>query len=238
MNSLIEKIRKYFPVGVIIIAVACDSSNETKNSKTGLNYFPLHVGNSWTYDVSELKFDTLIQNISSSYQEKFEVVDSFQNLSGEDEFVIHMSTRNNDEAAWTYSQTWSARVTMLNEILVEKENVIYLEILLPVSNGLSWKGNKYNTIESTRTNNRIDTYQVKNFAKSYTTFNHSFTVQESDDKNFAYQDLRYSIYAENVGLVYRINKYIEFCDDAVCFGLNIRNHEVTKIETLVEYVVQ
>ncbi|HEY8934341.1 MAG TPA: hypothetical protein VIM65_03940 [Cyclobacteriaceae bacterium] len=238
MNSLIEKIRKYFPLGVILVAVACDSSNETNYSKTGLNYYPLHVGNSWTYTVSELKFDTLIQNISSSYQEKFEVVDSFQNLSGEAEFVIHLSTRNNEDAAWTYSQTWSARVSALNEILVQEENVTYLEILLPVSNGLSWKGNKYNTIESTRTNNRIDTYVIKDFPKAYNTFSHSFKVQESDDKNFAYEDVRYSIYAENVGLAYRINKYIEYCDDAVCFGLNIRNHEVTKIETLVEYEVQ
>lgn len=216
------------------MAVACSTSDENPGN-VSFNYFPLSMGNTWVYDVNEIIYDTLIQNKKLAYQEKHEITDAFKNDVGETVYVVYISTRANEGTAWTYKKTWSAKISYLNEVIVQEENEAYLKILLPVSNGRTWKGNKYNNIESIRTNGRIDNFVVSEYAKPFATYNKVFKVEESNDSNFSYEDVRYSMYAENIGLVYRINRYIEYCDENDCFGLGLRKHEVTKVQTLVSY---
>lgn len=213
---------------------ACNSKNE-KPAETGAKYFPLKVSDTWVYDVTEIIYDSLIQNKKNIYQEQYEIVEETNSQLNENTYVIYVSTRSNESNPWVYSKTWSAKISILNEIIVNEENISYLKILLPIRDGLSWKGNKYNTIESTRTNGRIDNFIIKDFKKPYKDFNSTFKVEESNDINLSYADVRYSVYAENVGLVYRINQYIEYCDQSDCFGQGIRKHEVTKIQTLKSY---
>lgn len=224
-------------VSVALVVAACGASDESPAS-ANLTWFPLAEGYSWVYDVKEVTYDTLIQNKVLTYQEKYEIVDSYKNQLDETVYVMYRSTRDNEVAAWKYADTWSAKISRLNEVIVQEENIAYLKILLPISSGRSWKGNKYNDIESIRTNGRIDNFVIKDLEKPFGMFDKTFKVEESDDDNFSYQDVRYSIYADNVGLVYRINKYIEFCDENDCFGLGLRKHEVTKIQTLVAHDVE
>jgi hypothetical protein len=231
----VVQLRKIIFLGLLLsLAVACSTSDE--NSKTIVfNYFPLSIGNTWIYTVNEVIYDTLIQNKKLDYQEKQEIIDSYTNDLGETIYVLFISTRPNETSAWTYSKTWSAKISYLNEVIVQEENEAYLKILLPVSARRTWKGNKYNNIESIRTNGRIDNFIVDDFEKIFNNYPKTFKVEESDDSNFSYDDIRYSIYAENIGLVYRVNQYIEYCDENDCFGLGLRKHEVTKIHTLVSY---
>lgn len=232
------QLQKILFSGVVILMVAaCSTSDENPNRST-FSYFPLAKGNNWIYVVDEIIYDTLIQNKKLHYQEKHEIIDTYANQLGENVYVLHLSTRNNDASAWAYSKTWSAKISYLNEVIVQEENTAYLKILIPIANGLAWKGNKYNDIESIRTNGRIDNFVVGNFKKPFNNYSNTFKVEESNDDNFSYKDVRHSIYAENIGLVYRINRYIEYCDENDCFGLGLRKHEVTKIQTLVAYEVE
>lgn len=228
-----KQLFSYFCIGLILITYGCNSGE--KPAETGAKYFPLKVGNSWIYDVNEVIYDSLIQNKKNSYQERYEIVDQIKSQLNEDTYIFYISSRTNDANPWVYSQTWSAKISILNEVIVNEENISYLRILLPVRDGLSWKGNKYNTIESSRSNGRIDNFVIKDFRKSYKEFVSTFMVEESNDVNLSYSDVRYSIYAENVGLVYRVNQYIEYCDQSDCFGQGMRKHEVTKIQTLKSY---
>jgi len=231
----VRQLQKIIFSGLMILLVwACSTSDETPNN-TGLNYFPLSVGNTWIYDVSEVVYDTLIQDKKLNYQEKHEIIDSYTNDLGESVYVIFISTRSIETAPWTYLKTWSAKISYLNEIIVNEENEPYLKILLPVSAGRTWKGNKYNNVESIRTNGRVDNFVINDFGKTFNGYNKTFKVEESDDSNFSYDDIRYSVYAENIGLVYRLSRYIEYCDDNDCFGLGLRKHEVTKTHTLISY---
>jgi hypothetical protein len=233
----VKHLQKYFVAGLIMLLASCDSSDE-KPADSGLRYFPSTIGSFWIYDVNEIVYDTLIQNNVLAYQEKFEVMDEFENQLGERTAIVYIYKRTDDTKAWVYETTWSAKISTLNEIIVIEENVAFLKILLPVTSGSTWKGNKYNDIESKRTNGRIDNFVITDFEKPYNEFPETFKVEESDDTNFSYSDIRYSVYAEQVGLVYRINKYIDYCDENDCFGLGIRKHEVTKIQTLVTYEIK
>jgi hypothetical protein len=230
-------LRYFFVVVLLVLLKGCNSSSET-SFNSDLKYFPLKVGNSWTYNVTETTFDTLIQNIVSSYQEKYEITDTYKSQVNEDVYVIHISKRNTSDDDWQVSETWTAKVSNQNEVIVGEENILYVKMILPVHEGVTWKGNKYNTIEAERNNGRIDNFVYINVKKPYNDFPNTITVLESDDKNFAYKDVRYSVYASDVGLVYRVNNYIDYCDDIDCFGMYIRKHEHTKIQTLIDHVVQ
>jgi hypothetical protein len=216
---------------------ACSSSDESQVNNN-LKYFPLKVGNTWTYNVSEITYDTLIQNIVIEYQEKFEIIDSYKSQLDEEVYVIHLSTRSDENDDWVSTQTWTAKLSTINEVIVSEENISFVKMVLPVKEGVSWRGNKYNTIEADRNNGRIDNFLFLDVEKSYGDFANTITVQESNDLNFAYKDVRYSIYADGIGLVYNVDSYIDFCDDVDCFGKNVRKHEHTKIQTLVGHVTQ
>ena len=229
-----KQLFNYSCIALILTIYSCNTHVE-KPPSNGAEFFPLTVGKIWVYDVSEIIYDSLIQNKKKTYQEQYEIVDQIKSQLSEDTYVIYISTRSDESSPWVYSQTWSAKISVLKEVIVNEENIAYLKILLPIRDGLSWKGNKYNTIESLRTNGRIDDFTIKDFKKPYKEFNSTFKVEESNDVNLSYSDIRYSLYAENVGLVYRINQYIEYCDQSDCFGQGIKKHEVTKIETLKSY---
>ncbi len=212
-------------------------SKDEPHIDTSLNYFPLSVGSYWIYDVTEITFDTLTQNKTIAYQEKYEIIDSYKNLLDENTFVIYVSTRDNDTESWTDTKTWSVKMSQLNEVIESEENIAYIKLLIPIRDGLKWKGNKYNTIEADRNNSTIDEFQIIDFKKPFESTN-SITVQESNEVNFTYKDIRYSTYAESIGLVKRVNNYVEYCTDKFCWGLYIRAHERTKIQTLIDHVVQ
>jgi hypothetical protein len=236
-NDCSMKLLQYFFIILICLLNACSSSDE-KPVDAGIKYFPLAVGNYWIYDVSEITFDTLIQDITAEYQERFEIADSFKNQLNEDTYVIHLSKRNTSDDAWENIQTWTAKVSNANEIIVTEENVAYVKMVLPVREGVNWLGNKYNTIEAERNNSRIDSYVFQDVKRPFRDYNNTITVQQSNDINLIYKDVRTSTYAENIGLVYQMNNYIDYCDDDACLGLYLRKHEHTKVQTLAEYVVQ
>jgi hypothetical protein len=237
-NDYCLKHLRYFFISFLIILFNACSSTDENPLDTGLKYFPLQVGNYWIYDVTEITFDTLIQNITENYQERYEVVDSFENQLSEIAYVIHVSKRDDVDAAWEFDQTWTARLSNANEIIVAEENTPYVKLILPIREGATWLGNKYNTIEAERSNSRVDNYVFQNVKDAFDVYNNTITVQESSDLNLIYKDIRSSTYAEEIGLVYRINQYVDYCDENSCLGQYRRKHEQTKIQILAEHDVQ
>jgi hypothetical protein len=237
-NDCSMKLLQYFFIIVMLTLLNACGSEDEKPVDTGIQYFPLSVGNYWVYDVSEITFDTLIQDITMDYQERYQVVDSFKNQLNEITYVIYLSKRNSTTDEWENMQTWTAKISHTNEIVVTEENIAYIKLVLPVREGTTWLGNKYNTIEADRNNSRIDEYVFQDVKKPFGDFANTVTVQQSNDVNLVYKDIRTSTYAENVGLIYQVNNYIDYCDDNNCLGLYLRKHEQTKIQALAEYVVQ
>jgi hypothetical protein len=222
----------------MIVIYAC--SSDEKPVDNGMTYFPLNVGNYWVYQVSEVIFDTTTQNIVKDYQQKLSVENSFKNSLGEDNYVIYMSQRDNDDDAWEYKETWSVKISSLNELIVNEENIPYVRLIFPVTEGLAWNGNKYNGLEEV--NNETNEYKIVDYKQPYNDYLNTVTVEEADELNFVYKDMRYFVYAKDVGLVYHIDSYIDYCNEqnaeSNCFGLYIRMHERTKIETLIEHAIQ
>lgn len=118
--------------------IGCNSS-DPKPKDIGLNYFPIQKGLYHIYTVDEIRHVELTTEPETlSYELLTEVVDSFPDTNGEFTYVVHRSTRDNENSDWHFLDTWSTRVTK-GEGIVSIENTPYVNLLFPIKTGTSCK---------------------------------------------------------------------------------------------------
>ena len=194
----------------------CSTSSEVKLSIQ--SYYPLRVGNYQIYDVSQTTFNRLTCAETSqsvlTYQLKMVITDSMANAEGGFTYVVHRYGRLDPTAAWTDSATWTTRIS--NGSVINSENdVVFVKLVYPFSTTAKWNGNLYNSLG-------YDSMKVKSIGQPYAVssgnkFNNTVTVVQSDEKNFVYQDSRFEVYANAVGLVYKSKVMLNYFTDAACF---------------------
>jgi hypothetical protein len=207
--------------------MAC-GSDEHKPVDVGLNYFPLQKGFYQIYKVNSIIYKLSSDPDTLNFERMVEVVDSLPNAGGGYIYVIHRSTRADENAAWTYEDTWSAYLSN-NEAVVREQNISFVKLLFPIKEGNSWDGNKYN-------NEGEDEYLIENtdvpVALGGTAFDKTLTVtQETNDDPIVFTDMRKEIYARNAGLIYKEIMQLHYCTVPNCLGKKlIERGEITKQE--------
>lgn len=205
-------------VFILLFAVfGCSTSSEIKLSVQ--SFYPLRVGNYQIYDVSQTSFNRLNCSETSqtvlNYQLKVAVTDSLPNAEGGYTYVLHRYGRLDPLDAWADSSTWTTRIA--NGRVISSENdIVFVKLIYPVSTSIKWNGNLYNTLGK-------DSMTVKSIGQPYTVasgtkFQNTFTVVQNDEQNLVYQDTRYEVYANTVGLVYKSKVQLNYFTDATCFG--------------------
>ena len=94
------------------------------------------------------------------------VTDSFPNAEGGSSFIIYRSKRDDGSSAFTYLDTWSARIDK-REAVTNEENIPFLKIKLPVVDQNEWDGNLYNAVGE-------DTYKLEEVKIPYTANGQSY----------------------------------------------------------------
>lgn len=204
--------------GLVFLLGACsDTTIEPDLSRVGYDYFPLVVGQYVIYNVEAIDYD-ILGNVDSSYYElKVEVVDSFRNQAGAFSYILHRSTRENDEQPWQFSSAWSSYKTSNIAVLIE-ENVPYLKLTFPIENKRQWDGNSLNT-------NEVDEYEYDGTDQLYVTPDNDSiqqvlrVVQNDNQDTIIQQDKRIEMYAKNIGLVYKEALRYDYCAETSCIGL-------------------
>jgi hypothetical protein len=199
---------------VLSLAVAC-STEERIPADIGKDYVPSAVGTYQVYAVDETQYNAITGMTELHYQLQTEVVDSFPGTDGNTIYVIYRSTRNTDDDAWTYLDTWSMRLTD-SEAVVAEENTSYVKLVFPTSNGRTWNGNKFNTGET-------DDYDMTLVGQPYVvgnqTFDKTLVIDQEDNGDFiVYQDKRAEVFAYGVGLIYKETTQLKYCDKPECLG--------------------
>ncbi len=247
-KSLIQsKITKAIFVLCVAMTTGCGDSVSPIASE---EYFPLKVGMQWIYNVEETN---TLRNLcdddgvtNSTYELKVAITDSFANGEGGTTYVMERSKRTQPTAPWTPAGTWSAQ-RRGTKLIMNESNVLYVKLVLPCVDGISWNGNEFNT-QIQLSNSNVDMYQMVSVHEPYTlsasqSYAKSVTViQNKEEGNILYRDARKEVYALGVGLVYKeyfVLKY--FAESAAndtnfkCFAQKRVQNGVLLKQTLKEF---
>jgi len=93
-----------------------------------------------------------------------------------------------------------------NKYLYTENNAVLLKAVFPLKIELAWNGNLYNNLGYIKSNvNFIN----ETFVTSDTTFQNTLKITEWENKDFIFDNYRFSVYQDKVGLVYFRNRYVE-----------------------------
>ena len=193
----------------------CSDPLDADEALVGFNYFPLELGTYRTYQVDKIRYSLLAPTDTARYQLKELVADTFH-TSREVNYILHRFSRKSEQDQWQLDSVWSARRTENHAVLVEN-NIPFVKMVFPVRLNKVWDGNLFNS-------RPVDEYEITEIGGSTDTpagrFDEVLTVFENNDPDtLIFQDIRQSIYARNVGLIYRKSSILKFCNtDPDCLG--------------------
>lgn len=245
-RSLFEfKLAKAIFIALTLLFTSC---GDTVTPISSSDYFPLKVGTQWIYSIEE---STIQRNlcaddglINSSYELKVIITKSYVNTEGGISYLFERSKRTLSTEPWIPTGTWTAQL-IGNKLIVNESNVLFVKLLFPVAEGVTWNGNEYNT-QIQLNNLNVDSYEMEAVNKPYSlsqliTYPKSVTViQNNEENNILRKDVRKEVYALNVGLVYKESSILKYFSDAnppnsVCYLQKRVQSGMTLKQTLKEF---
>jgi hypothetical protein len=199
-----------------LLFYGCQSGiNESLTSDD--EYMPLETGRYIIYDVEEKHYSLSTAPILLTYQLKEKIGASYTDVTGQPAYRLLRYRRMSDKQLWQTDSVWSAR-KVNNEIIRTENGRDFVQLLVPVSNQLSWDGNRINTLGS-------DTYTARNVGEIYRVqgkqFDQTVTVVGQTDSTLISQTKNIAVYARQVGLIYKERMNVQFCTSSpACFGHN------------------
>lgn len=189
-------------------------------SKFGFDYFPLEIGKSWTYQVDSIIYDDNGASvIETSSQVKEEIVESYEDETGETIFRIERFWRDSDSTSWEVTDVWVAYANESQAFRVE-ENLKFIKFVFPALEGKRWNGNIFFDESSTIitiSGESLAMFRGWNDARitsidiseevGRNNYNQVATVLLTDDREENTVERRFALekYARGVGLIYKEN---------------------------------
>ena len=180
-------------------------------------YFPLQIGDYRVYQVTQEKYVAANQSAKVVYQLQ-ERVSSSYDQNGQLVYLVEESVRPGGQSAWTLSGIHTVYKT-LSEVVSQQNNVPIVTLAFPVAATTSWNTNAYNAKPDTLLQYR-DT--GRSFAVGKLGFDNTVSVVGTNDSTLVSQQKYLRVYAPGVGLVYRQNLSLAFCQSSPdCIGKGI-----------------
>lgn len=205
-----------------ISVISCKKESANVQLAPLAGYYPLQVGNSYTYRLDStvyLAFGTTIATIS--YIAKDSVVSAYNDNTGRASYLVYRYlTDTLMKAAYAYSSAYSILPTGKTIEVTDDNNLHFINLVQPITAGTAWLGNAYIDTKSITT----DLAYMDNWNYTYQNINTPFTVLKGsidstvtvlgideirpDDRSFDPQyfkqrDYSEEVYAKGVGLIYK-----------------------------------
>ncbi|GAB3802310.1 hypothetical protein GCM10028819_31320 [Spirosoma humi] len=178
-------------------------------------YYPLQTGDYWVYQVTEETYSLTNGAATRVFQLQQKIGSSFAR-NGQLFFQLEEFTRQSEKNDWQISATRTVYKS-LSEVVSQDNNVPTINLLFPVSANTSWNSNTYNGSADTLT------LQYQNIGRPFATgklsFDHTVSVVGPNDSTLINLTKYQRVYAQNVGLVYRENAALAYCQSTPdCIG--------------------
>ncbi|MCB0733779.1 MAG: hypothetical protein H6608_00990 [Flavobacteriales bacterium] len=184
---------------LVVLGILQLSCREVEEPVISANYYPLAIGTTWIYQVDSTVYDDFLGDSTHfTMLRKEEVVSSF--VAGKDSvptYLISIYTASSDSSPWIYQKSCSGYQT--DHVAVRtNQNIPEVKMVFPVVNRKSWDGNQLNTQGK-------DTYRFINIGLIHqieeTIFHNTVRVEQENTQSADSEDIRWEIYAPEVGLI-------------------------------------
>jgi hypothetical protein len=211
-----------FAIAIIIIAVGlllagCDTQPlDPLNPQAGTEYFPLEKGRFVSYNVKQTNYRLNQPPEVITFQLKEVISELYITPAGEPAWRVVRYRRADGRQNWEIISVWTARKTATFAMRTE-ENIPYLRLVFPVRLGKTWNGNQYNTLSR-------ENYRITDIGRRYLIdgrpYNETLSVLQRNDSTLVGKNRRMEVYAPNIGLIYRIDEQVAYCQDRTqnCIG--------------------
>ncbi len=207
-------------IAFIVIFFSC-KKNETPGYIRASSYYPVHDGMVWFYRLDSITlaaFGTSL--ITQSYHLKDSAGTSFLDNAGRQSWpVFRFITDTLEENPWQNISTYYVTPTENNVEVVDDNNLRFIKLVSPVTEGSSWLGNSYIDTRSANSSYQyLDgwNYTYDSVNLPYTTlagiFDSSVIVHQQDEtsppgdfdpNNYQQRNYSVEVYAYNTGLIYK-----------------------------------
>jgi hypothetical protein len=203
---------------ILFLLASCNKQDEGIKTVSISTYFPTEVGKYITYRLDSTVFVSFgtsaeVHSYDVKYYTDAEITDNL----GRKAYRIIRFIRPDANAAWTPDATFMAVDDTSAAEFIEN-NLRYTKLVLPIKNGISWKGNAHiDTYSFNSTVRYLDDwdYTYDSVGKPYSVgnfyFENTVKVNQRDevignpDDPLSYSEINFGEekYAEGVGMVYR-----------------------------------
>jgi hypothetical protein len=217
---MLRKLQAFLIVVFSIVFFSC-KKDQVPAYANAINYYPLQSGHVWFYRLDSTTIPPFgTELVVHSYHLKDSVGVSFLDNTGRTSWPVYrFVTDTLEENSWQPISTYFITPTQTDVEVVDDNNLRFIKLVSPVSEGQNWMGNSYiDTRSATTQFQYLDdwnyTYDSVNIP--YTTlagtFDSSVVVHQQDETSPEgdfdpqyYQQRNYSVevYAYNTGLIYK-----------------------------------
>ncbi len=224
--------------------------------ETGIDYYPVAVGNYWTYAVADTTWSLASMGITSvarpsAYRFKETVTEVFTDAAGQKAYRLVRAKQVPPATTWTTDSVFVLSASA-QSVIMNRNNTRTVELIFPVKDGRSWNFNAFNnnfndtiTAETRQysrtgqpfTTGSTPTTPAKAYPTTLTTMNTGAATENSLLKRISYQQ----VFAKNVGPVFRRRVYLAFYNYPVggnqVYPVNSYFSAFSRRETLIDYHV-
>lgn len=205
--------KNLLPLAVVVLLVfalgMAVSCNKTDDFQTDFKYeyFPTDSGRYVEYQVDSVLWNSFfdppsVDTITFQVREVYE--SEFLDGSGNTMRRIERYRRADSTQAWQLVDVWSAGLTD-NKAIWNEENLRFVKLVFPITNGLTWRGNQFVDTENGPIFLDDWTYEVTSLDVPATigglNFDSTLTVVLHADSNLIEKTTAIEVYARGVGLV-------------------------------------
>ncbi|MBX2840590.1 MAG: hypothetical protein KTR26_02370 [Flammeovirgaceae bacterium] len=205
---MIKKILRFLAISIFFYS--CQTGNiDPDLISLGESFYPIETGRYITYQVKSIRFDELKESDTLEYQMKEIIKTPFSDLSGDTIFRIEQFTRIDSSAQWKIDSVWTLK-TDPAKIIKTENNIPYIKIVFPIENNTTWDGNNFNSLAE-------NIYQIQNLNTSFSlnsfSFDNTVKVIHNEDSSLVSKDVRWEIYADSVGMIYKHHEVLQYISD-------------------------
>ncbi|ARS34843.1 hypothetical protein [Pontibacter actiniarum] len=214
------------------LLTACeDKHKEPDPAMMGFGYYPLEIGDYRIYQVTDISYKNDVGD-TARFQLRERIDTSFTDQTNELVYKVVRSVRPDEGSPWVDDSVYVVSKTS-KMLLLTKNNTKFVKLVFPVKEGKTWLGDAYNDRKalsyepdpSKRSDYYLgkDPYTYENRGASFTvngeTYGNTVTVvQGVPTESWIGLDDRKEVYAEGVGMVYRLYKRIVYCNETESSG--------------------